>query len=646
MDDSDEESSLHSALELDMNRLKSLVQDRTPADIRDFLENYPTTADILNKAPWEDGNPLVWACQRNEEEVVTLLLEHGADPNYAHPWMCVMPLHYASDHKKNNLGIVRKLLEAGARINDVCHGKERTALHYACEQNNKDVVALLLAQGAVVDIMDAFMRSPLCIVKSLSIAKMLIDAGSDVNWCNGYPFHHHACDGNIEMVEFLMKNGASFNKDFITLMYACGEGYGHGRLLELMISQGGSSNEALRSIVMGNNAKNVPEAMEYLISVGASVNHEIYLNYGWRPLHMACGLHRLDKVQLLLDWGARTQGTVGPESEGKNNEGKETEGEETMGAETEGKNIEGQETEGEETVGAETEGKNIEGQETEGEETVGAETEGKNIEGKEPEGEETVGAETEGKNIEGQETEGEETVGAETEGKNIEGQETEGEETVGAETEGKNIEGKEPEGEETVGAETEGKNIEGQETEGEETVGAETEGKNIEGQEPEGEETGGAESTKTEGQDTQGQDTQGQEMQTQRHDPRGQETQGPMFPSLFQSLKGNAVTRRKRSRPIAADVVIRMTELLHAAGTPLKEADVVALQPYLELQQEHIQQRMTSLLAWYLHHPRTLREICRIAIRAAVPPKKDRSIDRLALPSQYKGYLKFNDING
>ncbi|XP_071087988.1 ankyrin repeat and SOCS box protein 3-like [Haliotis cracherodii] len=533
MDDSDEESSLHSTLELDMIRLKSLVQDRTPADIRDFLENYPTTADILNKAPWEDGNPLVWACQRNEEEVVTLLLEHGADPNYAHPWMCVMPLHYASDHKKNNLGIVRKLLEAGARINDVCHGKERTALHYACEQNNKDVVALLLAHGAVVDIMDAFMRSPLCIVKSLSIAEMLIDAGSDVNWCNGYPFHHHACDGNIEMVEFLMKHGASFNKDFITLMYACGAGYGHGRLLELMISQGGSSNEALRSIVMENNAKNVPEAMEYLISVGTSVNHEIYLNYGWRPLHMACGLHRLDKVQLLLDWGARTQGTMGPETEGKNNEGKETEGEETVGAETEGKNIEGQETGGEETVGEETEGKNIEGQETEGEETVGEETEGKNIEGQETEGEETVGAE----------------------------------------------------------------------------------------------------SNKTEGQDTQGQS-------------QGQETQGPMFPSLFQSLKGNAVTRRKRSRPIPADVVIRITELLHAAGTPLKEADVVALQPYLELQQEHIQQRMTSLLAWYLHHPRTLREICRIAIRAAVPPKKDRSIDRLALPSQYKGYLKFNDING
>ncbi|XP_046543711.1 ankyrin-1-like [Haliotis rubra] len=456
-----DERSLPSTLEVDMTCLKSLVQDGTLADIKDFLKDHTVeAADILNKAPWKDGNPLVWACQRNVEDIVTLLLEHGADPNYAHPELRIMPLHYASDQKTNNLGIVKKLLDSGARVNDVSYGEQRTALHYGCKHNNKDVVGLLLAQGAVVDLMDAFMCSPLCIVKSLPIAKMLIDAGSDVNWRNGYPFHEHACRGNVEMVEFLMEHGASFNKNFITLTYVCGRGSGHGRLLELMISEGGSPNEALKSIVMENDAKNVPEAMEYLIRAGASVNHELFGNFGWRPLHMACRLYRLDKAKLLLDWGAKTN---------------ETEEQDTEGLETEGERIGGHES-------------------------------------------------------------------------------------------------------------------------------------------------------------------QGQEMQ-------GPKTQALTFPPLFQFFKGDGVTRRKRSRRIPEDVVISITELLRAAGAPIKEANMEALHKYLECLQENVQQRMKSLLDWYLHQPRTLREICRIAIRAAVPPKKDRSIDQLAIPSSYKGYLKFNDID-
>ncbi|XP_067661195.1 ankyrin-3-like [Haliotis asinina] len=461
MDEHEEEHSLQSTLEVDMTRLKSLVQDGTLGDIRDFLKDHTAdVADILNKAPWKNGNPLVWACQRNVEDIVTLLLEHGADPNYAHPELRIMPLHYASDQKTNNLGIVKKLLESGASVNDVSYGDQRTALHYACKQNNKDVVAHLLAQGAVVDLMDAFMCSPLCIVKSLPIAKMLIDAGSDVNWRNGYPFHEHACQGNVEMVEFLLQHGACFNKNFITLSYVCGIGSGHGRLLELMISQGASPNEGLRSIVMENDAKNVQQAMEYLINAGASVNHELYGNFGWRPLHMACRLYRLDKAKLLLDWGAKTH---------------KTEEQDTNGQETEGERIEGHES-------------------------------------------------------------------------------------------------------------------------------------------------------------------QGQEMQRPK-------AQALIFPPLFQFFKSDGLTRRKRSRRIPEDIVISITELLHAAGAPLKETNMEALYKDLERLQEDVQQRMKSLLDWYLHQPRTLREICRIAIRAAVPPKKDRSIDQLAIPSSYKGYLKFNDID-
>ncbi|KAJ4126981.1 ankyrin repeat [Fusarium equiseti] len=90
------------------------------------------------------GTPLYWA----SEEMATILLDHGADPNLQNSGFGVPPLHYAVLQKKE--GLVKLLLERNASPN-IRDGLGKAALHYT----DKVVIAeMLLDAGAEIDAMD------------------------------------------------------------------------------------------------------------------------------------------------------------------------------------------------------------------------------------------------------------------------------------------------------------------------------------------------------------------------------------------------------------------------------------------------------------------------------------------------------------
>ncbi|XP_070602391.1 2-5A-dependent ribonuclease isoform X2 [Erythrolamprus reginae] len=119
--------------------------------------------------------------------------------------------------KKDNLELVRKLLEDGADINaKVEHGW--TPLHSAVQRNSEEIVNFLLENRA-----DPFAKkdngaTPFIlagVTGNVKLLKLFLDKGSDINECdiNGFTaFMEAAWYGKEEALKFLYKNMADVNQ--------------------------------------------------------------------------------------------------------------------------------------------------------------------------------------------------------------------------------------------------------------------------------------------------------------------------------------------------------------------------------------------------------------------------------------------------
>lgn len=125
--------------------------------VRAHLERDPLA---VHQRGWIGDTPLHWPAHNVYEEIVRLLLDHGADPNvHEINWIGGTPLHWASErHAK----IVRMLIEAGARVNEQVNRPGSgllgsTPLIWCSRQRDDagDVVTDLLGAGADLSIKDA-----------------------------------------------------------------------------------------------------------------------------------------------------------------------------------------------------------------------------------------------------------------------------------------------------------------------------------------------------------------------------------------------------------------------------------------------------------------------------------------------------------
>ena len=125
----------------------------TVLELKLLFEKHPNQINTPNSNGY---SPLVLACYYNNKEVVSFLLENGADVNYnsgfGTPLMAAVV--------KNHQDIIVQLLQKNADVN-LSDESGTTALHYATMFKNTNTIKLLTEAGADINRLDAQNYSPL-----------------------------------------------------------------------------------------------------------------------------------------------------------------------------------------------------------------------------------------------------------------------------------------------------------------------------------------------------------------------------------------------------------------------------------------------------------------------------------------------------
>lgn len=148
------------------------------------------------------------ALASEREELVSVLLDHGADANSIEFWDQHRPLHCARSGR-----MVKLLLEHGAHV-DAKDGRDRTALHVAVHRGLEETVLALLENLADPNAPDSNGRSAIFKARSGSIARLLILFGANIHVrdSNGLvALHRAAQDGSEDTVQLLIEHGADVN---------------------------------------------------------------------------------------------------------------------------------------------------------------------------------------------------------------------------------------------------------------------------------------------------------------------------------------------------------------------------------------------------------------------------------------------------
>ncbi|KAL3125270.1 hypothetical protein niasHT_000681 [Heterodera trifolii] len=156
--------------------------------------------------------PLYSAVRHANLELCRVLIARGANVDLGTD-SAITPLMIAACDRSQT-EIVTFLVENGANIN-LQNGDGATALMYACYQGNVDIVRLLLSHGANVELTDFtgyFALMTAAIGGSLEVCRLLVEEwAADVN----QQTNEHvdslmgaACWGHLAVVNFLIEHGA------------------------------------------------------------------------------------------------------------------------------------------------------------------------------------------------------------------------------------------------------------------------------------------------------------------------------------------------------------------------------------------------------------------------------------------------------
>lgn len=241
-------------------------------DINQIKESLLNISNV-NMTDDEGWTPLHYAAEHGHNDIITLLIEHGADVNLANPsgyspyYIIMMCEHYNAD-------IINSLYKAGASL-----GSE---LHVAILLNNEKEINKLISQMKYINSVDELGNTPLHIAVAINRNDLiipLVTAGARVNKGDVFsttPLHECSANGSLESLKILLSLGADPNmKDYNgrnSLIFAAGNGR--------------------------------TDVVKYLLNFGIEIDSQD--NFGNTALHYAYENEEYLIVKILLDKNAST----------------------------------------------------------------------------------------------------------------------------------------------------------------------------------------------------------------------------------------------------------------------------------------------------------------------------------------------------
>jgi len=257
------------------------------------------------------------AAKTGDFQCVETRISEGADVNARHE-NGFTPLHYAASFGHKDVVVL--LINNGADVNLGKDESSGTPLHCAAENAHIEIINLLLEKGADINANNDRLRGrPVHIALNnghKNIVKLLVAKGADIGARN---IQHHSFTGtttalheavkagDIKRVRALISAGAVVNAKerygYTPLHYAAW--CGHENIAAFLLNNGADVNAAtwlgdtpLHSAVERHQI----DIAALLISKGADVN--AIGNYGRSPLHHAARLGNKSLTELLLAHGA------------------------------------------------------------------------------------------------------------------------------------------------------------------------------------------------------------------------------------------------------------------------------------------------------------------------------------------------------
>lgn len=273
---------------------------------------------ISNPANEKDSKgwtALMWAALGDQEDVMQLLVDHGANVNVMDSTKENTALLLAI--KGDNKVPVQLLLESGANTNINYHPHGWTALHLTSIHGDNAIIQLLVDHGANINaIQCAKGQAPLhlaALFGKAATVQLLLSYGVNVNVRSsdhGFTaLFYAAIQGHEATVQVLLDHGADIDmKDFdgFTALHLAVK-QENEVLVQLLLDHGADVNirgydndfTALYSAVLSGH----PKIVLLLLNYGADINKR-YSKDGYTTLHISASQGQEDLVQLLLDHGA------------------------------------------------------------------------------------------------------------------------------------------------------------------------------------------------------------------------------------------------------------------------------------------------------------------------------------------------------
>jgi len=254
---------------------------------------------------------LIQACKDGNLAKVTDAVTSGADVNKKDPDN-ESPLFIAV--KKNRKEIVEHLLSKGAKVNDINGDYGTTALYRSCFDGALDITKVLVDAGANINFkrMDGFSPLYIAVVNNQKhIVEYLVSKGVNIDEKNGQQENTalvKACfDGSLDIAKVLVDAGANMNlktKDKISpLLYAVE--YKHKHIVEYLISKGvniDEKNGQVENTALIKACENGSlDIAKVLVDAGANIN--LKSKAGFAPLYMAVDKKHKPIVEYLISKG-------------------------------------------------------------------------------------------------------------------------------------------------------------------------------------------------------------------------------------------------------------------------------------------------------------------------------------------------------